>query len=103
MCAAIGNVRFTPNSDRKSRHAANVHVCFRKQTCAVQTVMSALGQKRTLHACFEMKEAANCGGLANKSVHYFDPLVRWAPIGQDADTARTIQISKTAPMNPATR
>jgi hypothetical protein len=29
MCAAKGRVRFTPpNSDRKSRHAANGHVYF---------------------------------------------------------------------------
>jgi len=28
ICAAISHVRFTPNSDRKSRHAANGHVRF---------------------------------------------------------------------------
>jgi hypothetical protein len=28
MCAAKRHVRFTPNSDRKSRHAANGHVRF---------------------------------------------------------------------------
>ena len=35
-----------------------------KQTCAVQLGMSAKCQKRTSHVSFEMKEAANRGGLA---------------------------------------
>ena len=40
--------------------------------------MSALSQKRTSHAWFETKEAANRGGRANL-------LVRWALNGQDAE------------------
>jgi hypothetical protein len=40
MCSAKWHVRFTPNSDRKSRHAANGHVCFtpeiaRRLLCAL--------------------------------------------------------------------
>jgi hypothetical protein len=32
MCSAKGHVRFAPNSDRKSGHAANGHVCFADET-----------------------------------------------------------------------
>jgi hypothetical protein len=28
ICGATNHVRFTPNSDRESRHAAKGHVCF---------------------------------------------------------------------------
>jgi hypothetical protein len=28
ICGATSHVRFTPNSDRESGHAANGHVCF---------------------------------------------------------------------------
>ena len=45
ICAAKNDVRFTPDSDRKSRHAANGHVCFRPESGRVQC--TALGQKRT--------------------------------------------------------
>src|SRR5262245_62289783 len=45
ICSAKSNVRFTPNSDRESGPPANGHVRYpRKQTCAVQSGMSALGQ-----------------------------------------------------------
>src|SRR6186997_345700 len=36
ICAATSHVRFTPNSDRKSRHAANGHVCFPPESGHVQ-------------------------------------------------------------------
>jgi hypothetical protein len=50
ICGVTSHVRFTPNSDHTSRHAANGHVWFypRKRTCAVHVPASALGQKRTL-------------------------------------------------------
>jgi len=36
ICAATSDVRFTPNSDRESRHASNGHVCFspESEVCA---------------------------------------------------------------------
>ena len=43
ICAATSHVRFTPNSDRKSRHAANGHVCFHPKA----DMCSALA-----HVCF---------------------------------------------------
>src|SRR6185503_19408258 len=44
------DVRFTPNSDRKSGLPQKVMSASpSKRTCAVQTVMSAKGQKRTYH------------------------------------------------------
>ena len=48
MCSAKGRVRFTPDSDRESGFPKTVNPLYpRKQTCAVQPVMSALGQQRT--------------------------------------------------------
>jgi hypothetical protein len=39
------HVRFTPDSDRESGHAANGHVCFTPKSGHVRaTAMSALGQ-----------------------------------------------------------
>jgi len=46
ICAATSHVRFTPNSDRKSGFPQSLHY-RRKRTRAAQTVVSALGQKRT--------------------------------------------------------
>ena len=51
--SAMGHVRFTPNSDCKSRHAANGHVCFtpesghvrRKQRC--RATLRSRGQAQT--------------------------------------------------------
>src|SRR4029078_6214780 len=36
ICAATSDVRFTPHSDRESRHASNGHVCFspESEVCA---------------------------------------------------------------------
>src|SRR5262249_1306008 len=49
MCAAKRHVCFTPNSDRESEIPQKAMSAYpRKRTCAVQRVMSALGQKRTL-------------------------------------------------------
>jgi hypothetical protein len=46
--SAIGHVRFTPNSDRESEIPQKAMSALpRKQTCAVQLGMSALGHKRT--------------------------------------------------------
>src|SRR5262245_14494754 len=61
VCGAKPNVRFTPDSDRKSRHAVNGHVRFASESGHVQCTspMSAKGQKRTQRAWFEMEEAAN--------------------------------------------
>jgi len=42
MCAAKPHVRFTPNSDRESRHAANGHVCFTPESGHVQCKPSCL-------------------------------------------------------------
>jgi len=36
ICGAKGHVRFTPNSDRKSGHAANDHVRFTRESGHVQ-------------------------------------------------------------------
>jgi hypothetical protein len=36
MCGAKRHVRFTPNSDRESGHAANGHVCFTPESGHVQ-------------------------------------------------------------------
>ena len=41
------------------QEVAVMYALGQKRTCAAQKVMSAKCQKRTLHACFEMKEAAN--------------------------------------------
>ena len=54
ICAATSHVRFTPNSDRESVFPQKVMSALPpKWTCAVQLVMSALGQKRTLAALFD--------------------------------------------------
>src|SRR5262249_50101930 len=51
MCAAKRHVRFIPNSDRKSRHRKQSCPRYpRKRTCAVQQLMSALGQERTTNS-----------------------------------------------------
>ena len=45
ICAAPAHVRFTPNSERESRHAAmEMSALPGKRTCAAQEVMSAKGQ-----------------------------------------------------------
>jgi hypothetical protein len=45
MCDAKSDVRFAPDSDRESGLQQKViSVCPRKQTCALQLGMSALGQ-----------------------------------------------------------
>jgi len=59
ICAATSHVRFTPNSDRKSRHAA--------------LVMSALPPKAdmcsaTVHVCF--------GPIADMALLLFDHFIR---------------------------
>jgi hypothetical protein len=73
ICGAIGHVRFTPNSDHESGLRQNVMsalppiatakadigkpscpLCPRKQTCAVQPLMSAKGQKRTCAVHYAM-------------------------------------------------
>jgi len=36
MCSAKGHVRFTPESDRESGHAANGHVCFTPKSGLMQ-------------------------------------------------------------------
>jgi hypothetical protein len=36
MCSAKGHVRFAPDSDRKSGHAANDHVCFTPESGRVR-------------------------------------------------------------------
>jgi len=46
MCGAISNVRFNPNSDRKSGFPHKVMSAL-PRTCAAHSVMSALGQKQT--------------------------------------------------------
>jgi hypothetical protein len=42
ICSAKRHVRFTPNSDRESGHAANDHVCFRPESGRVQRTGSRL-------------------------------------------------------------
>jgi hypothetical protein len=50
ICSAKEHVRFTPNSDRESGFRKTVMSAVPlKRTCAMQLVMSALGQKRTFH------------------------------------------------------
>src|SRR5215467_6137572 len=54
MCAAKRHVCFTPNSDRESDFRKRSCLLYpRKQTCAVQLAMSALGHKRTLCLSFD--------------------------------------------------
>src|SRR5262245_44063969 len=54
ICGAQTHVRFTPNSDRESRHPQTVMSALpQKRTCAVQPGMSAMGQKRTLVRLFD--------------------------------------------------
>src|SRR5262245_6602105 len=54
MCSAKGHVRFTPNSDRKSRHVTNGHVRFTPESGhAAQQSMSAKGHKRTFRHSFD--------------------------------------------------
>jgi hypothetical protein len=48
---------------RDTRKGFRMFALGQKRTCAAQKPMSALGQKRTSHAWFEMKEAAERGGL----------------------------------------
>ena len=43
ICSAKNDVRFTPNSDRKSRHVTNVHVCFTPESGHVRALA---------HVCF---------------------------------------------------
>jgi len=48
MCGAKGHVRFTPNSDRESGHAAMVMSALHlKADMCGETAMSAMGHKRT--------------------------------------------------------
>src|SRR5262245_47056291 len=42
ICSAKSDVRFSPNSDRKSRHVANGHVCFTPESGDVQCKMRCL-------------------------------------------------------------
>src|SRR5262245_17218710 len=64
ICVATSDVCFTPDSDRKSGHVPMACLLYsRKQTCAVQLAMLAMGQKRTsankLRNLFFMGRAAN--------------------------------------------
>jgi hypothetical protein len=103
ICAAISHVRFTPNSDRKSRHVPrkwSCPLCPSKRTCAVQQLMSALGQKRTLHVvlfdhfvgageeCGRHGEAKHLGSLAVKNQFELCGLLDWWR--RDAHDACTI-------------
>jgi hypothetical protein len=38
ICSAQGHVRFTPNSDRKSRHAANGHVRIHRSKQSIRSI-----------------------------------------------------------------
>jgi hypothetical protein len=50
MCSATPDVRFTPNSDRKSRHAANGHVRFASESGHVRCIHPCLLRARSGHA-----------------------------------------------------
>jgi len=64
-CAAKSDVRFTPDSDRESGFSRTA-ICLlypQKQTCAVQSEMSAKGQKRTSLLIEQLIGTANyCAG-----------------------------------------
>jgi hypothetical protein len=50
VCVAKPHVRFTPNSDRKSRHAANGHVRFASESGHVQCTSSCLLRANSGHS-----------------------------------------------------
>ena len=56
MCAATGHVRFTPNSDRESGHAANGHVCFTPDSGHVQCTSSCLLWAKSGHSYYRETE-----------------------------------------------
>ena len=62
ICSAIGHVRFTPNSDRKSRHAANGHVCFAPESGRVRRKPSCLLWAKSGHcaASISSSHARSC-------------------------------------------
>jgi|SRR5262245_30171984 len=49
MCGARAHVRFAPNSDRESGHAANGHVCFTPESEHVQCTSSCLLWAKSRH------------------------------------------------------
>jgi hypothetical protein len=61
MCTAIADVRFTPKSDRKSRHTANGHVCFTPESGRQDSpaVSSHRNKDITHHAIDFPSSAAN--------------------------------------------
>jgi hypothetical protein len=61
MCAAKCDVRFTPKSDRKSRHTANGHVCFTPESGRQDSpaVSSHRNKDITHHAIDFPSSAAN--------------------------------------------
>jgi hypothetical protein len=56
MCAAKCDVRFTPNSDRKSRHAANGHVRFTPESGRVRRKPSCLLWAKSGHCSDHSEE-----------------------------------------------
>src|SRR6185312_11191318 len=65
ICAATSHVRFTPNSDRKSRHAANGHVCFPPESGHVQCTSSCLLWAKSGHGRSVVQlPGADAGDLA---------------------------------------
>jgi hypothetical protein len=50
MCGATVHVRFTPDSDRKSRHAENGHVRFSPESGHVRCTSSCLLRAKSGHA-----------------------------------------------------
>src|SRR5215467_12760599 len=56
--------RFAPNSDRESGHQQRSCLLYpRKRTCAARSLMSAMGQKRTLRQYFVWERGARASRL----------------------------------------
>jgi hypothetical protein len=74
ICSALDDVRFTPNSNRESGFPQTVMSALPpKATCAVQTGMSALGQKWTsskLSLPRELSPSPQHNGLAQITLPY---------------------------------
>jgi hypothetical protein len=76
MRSAKRHFRFTPNSDRKSRHAANGHVCFTPNSghvrCSSACLLWAKSglMQRSKWECYSITSSArasSCGGMVRPS------------------------------------
>src|SRR4029079_213353 len=65
ICSAKGHVRFAPNSDRKSRHAANGHVRFTPESRHVQCKRRCLLWAKSGHRTRTNRKTASRRSLRN--------------------------------------